>query len=67
MLDVLALALLISVFGGTVSHLLAAQLGAGGSTNASTSGLPVNRLRRIEKPADDEVSGPTWASFPRAF
>lgn len=66
MLDVLALALLLSVFGGTVSHLLVAHLGATGSAGGAASGMP-NRLRRVNPPAEDEAPGPTWASFPRAF
>jgi len=67
MLEVLALALLLSVFGGTVSHILITQIGAGGSMGGSVKSMQTSRLRRVATPSEDEVPGPTWASFPRAF
>jgi hypothetical protein len=67
MLEVLALALLLSVFGGTVSHILMTQIGASSSIGGSVKGMQASRLRRVAKPSEDEAPGPTWASFPRAF
>ncbi|WP_448191467.1 hypothetical protein [Azospirillum sp. sgz301742] len=68
MLEILALALVLSVFGGVVSHILAQQFGAMGTTaGLSATWTPANRLRRIHVVAEDNVPGPTWASFPRAF
>jgi len=69
MLEMLALALVLSVFGGTVHHILAAQVGA---AEAQAGRFTSSRLRRVdpakaEAETEDEVPGPSWASFPRAF
>lgn len=69
MLDLLLLALVLSAFGGTVQHLLVAKVGA---TQAASDRFATHPLRRAlptgtgDEP-EDEASGPSWASFPRAF
>lgn len=67
MVDILALALLLSAFGATVHHILATQMG--GDTGIAPFGgsVSANRLRQVNAKADEEVDGPTWASFPRAL
>lgn len=68
MLDVIALALVLSVFGATVHHILGRQLGAmGGACGVTAAWMPANRLRRVRPVPDETVPGPAWTSFPRAF
>ncbi|MBP2232755.1 hypothetical protein J2847_006089 [Azospirillum agricola] len=65
MLEMLALSLVLSVFAGTVHHILAARVGA---AEAAAGDFTASRLRRANPvEGEDEVPGPTWASFPRAF
>ncbi len=66
MLEMLALALVLSVFAGTVHHLLAAQVG--GASASAHGAFPASRLKRANPvETEDEAPGPAWASFPRAF
>ncbi|WP_431857851.1 hypothetical protein [Azospirillum sp.] len=68
MLEIIILSLVLSAFGATVHHVLGRRLGtiaAGGGAVAAW--MPESRLRRVRTEVDESVSGPTWASFPRAF
>lgn len=69
MLEMLILALVLSVFAGTVSHLLSVQFDeAGPGSQRGFSSAPLRLVNPTQKDLEDEVqSGPSWASFPRAF
>lgn len=67
MLEMLALALVLSVFGGTVHHILAHQMGAVDRARHDVSSSRLRRIDPVKAEAEDEAPGPTWASFPRAF
>ncbi|MBP2298841.1 hypothetical protein [Azospirillum picis] len=69
----LILALVLSVFGGTVHHILSLQVAAAGKSAGERdfSAAPLRLANPTEqdlKEQEDELpSGPSWASFPRAF
>ncbi|PWC34702.1 hypothetical protein [Azospirillum sp. TSO35-2] len=69
MLEMLALALVLSVFGGTVHHILSTQFADAGKSSRGFTSAPLRLANPTEKDLEeDEVpSGPAWASFPRAF
>jgi len=71
MLEMLALALVLSVFAGTVHHLLVARVGAAQAASEFTTS-PLRRIDPVDTQAPAEAAheatpGPSWASFPRAF
>ncbi|CAO3430426.1 hypothetical protein [Azospirillum doebereinerae] len=67
MLEMLALALVLSVFAGTVHHLLVARVGAAQAASEFTTS-PLRRVNPVDAETPDEAPpGPSWASFPRAF
>ncbi len=63
MLEMLVLALVLSVFGATVHHILAAQVGAAEAAAGGFTSSPLRRVNPVET-EDEEVPGPSWASFP---
>ncbi|WP_372399707.1 hypothetical protein ABMY26_29320 [Azospirillum sp. HJ39] len=72
MLEMLILALVLSVFGGTVHHILSMQVANAGKTSQRDfSSAPLRLANPSEtdlKDQEDELPpGPAWASFPRAF
>ncbi|WP_238522200.1 hypothetical protein ACIU1J_18385 [Azospirillum doebereinerae] len=63
----LALALVLSVFAGTVHHLLVARVGAAQAESERFTTSPLRRVNPVKAETEDEAPGPSWASFPRAF
>ena len=71
MLEILVLALVLSVFGGTVHYILSKQVANPGKSQRDFSAAPLrlaNPTAADLKEQEDELPpGPSWASFPRAF
>ncbi|BAI73866.1 hypothetical protein AZL_a03350 (plasmid) [Azospirillum sp. B510] len=71
MLEILVLALVLSVFGGTVHYILAMQVANAGKSQRDFSSAPLRLANPTDadlKEQEDELPpGPAWASFPRAF
>ncbi|WP_042704255.1 hypothetical protein [Azospirillum sp. B506] len=71
MLEMLVLALVLSVFGGTVHYILSMQIANAGKSQRDFSSAPLRLANPTEAdlkgPEDELPPGPAWASFPRAF